>query len=489
MGLVDGPGTRTIFFLQGCPLRCAYCHNPDATHIQGGEEISPQRVLEISKRYRPYHGQEGGITFSGGEALLQGQFLYESLKLLKEEGFNTCIDTSGIGQAKFYPGILPLVDTILLDVKAFNSKTYKDLTRGDFDLYLDFVNNLDLNGFAGQIWARHVMVPNYTDNEASIKEFINTLKPINHLVERIEILPYHTSALKKYKELDIPYRLGGVEPMDKERAKEFEIFANKLFADDLHQDRKENRIRKQEKVKELKEREVVSKEEKTKIIHGLRQLPLLEDIDDEDIAKVLEEITLSNVKAGDYIFKTGDLPDFMYLIYKGQMKIYFNTIDGEEQIFYVYRDGDFVGGLNLLKESPYQYMGRALTDCKVVAIPNKTFKEYFYDSPAVLRSVLSKSFERIRWAEDLIQRLSTSNASMKTAGLLLKLKNRIGQETQEGIRLELSLNREELGNYSGLRRETITRKLGEFKDLGYIELVGNKIIIIKDLQALENYVL
>ncbi|MGI6641506.1 MAG: Crp/Fnr family transcriptional regulator [Limnochordia bacterium] len=102
--------------------------------------------------------------------------------------------------------------------------------------------------------------------------------------------------------------------------------------------------------------------------------------------------------------------------------------------------------------------------------------------------MLSKSFERIRWAEELIQRLATSNASMKTAGLLLKLVKRLGVETEEGIRLELSMSREELGNYSGLRRETITRKLGEFRELGYIELVGNRVIIVKDLEALESYV-
>lgn len=140
-------------------------------------------------------------------------------------------------------------------------------------------------------------------------------------------------------------------------------------------------------------------------------------------------------------------------------------------------------------ETPYRYIGQALTDCKVVVIPKHTFDKYFYDSPVVLRSVLTKSFERIRWAESLIQRLATSNASMKTAGLLLKLVQRIGVETEEGIRLELSMNREELGNYSGLRRETITRKLGEFRELGYIELSGNKVIIVKDLEALESYVL
>lgn len=489
MGLVDGPGTRTIFFLQGCPLRCAYCHNPDAISTVGGEEVTPQRILEIARRYKPYHGEEGGVTFSGGEAMLQGEFVYESLKLLKGEGFNTCLDTSGIGKSEYFYKILPLVDTLILDVKAFQKESFKDLTTANaFHKYLELVNNIEDYGFHGQIWARHVMVPGYTDNEESMKEFIDILRPVGHLVDRIEILPYHTSGVEKYNKLGIPYRLKGVEPMDKDRAKELEVHANKLFADSLHEKRKENEKKKQEKIKELKNKEVVSKKEKDEIIKALRNLPLLNDIDDEDVDAVLNEIILSNIKAGDYIFKTGDAADFMYLIYEGQMKIYFNTIDGEEQIFYIYREGDFVGGLNLLEESSYKYMGEALTNCKIVAIPKHTFNKYFYDSPVLLRSILTKSFERIRWAEDLIQRLSSSNASMKTAGLLLKLKGRIGVETEEGIKLQLSLNREELGNYSGLRRETITRKLGEFKELGYIDLIGNKTIIIKDLKALENYV-
>lgn len=490
MGLVDGPGTRTIFFLQGCPLRCAYCHNPDTIKSVGGEEVTPQRILEIAKRYKPYYGEEGGITFSGGEPLLQGAFIHKALELLKKEGYNTCIDTSGFGNPNYYSKILPMVDTLLLDVKAFNKESFKNLTtRSNFETYLEFLRKIESHGFTGQIWIRHVMIPGYTDNKQSMKELIHTIKPIRHRVERMEILPYHTSGVQKYREIGMPYRLEGVEPMDKDRAKALEIYANKLFADELHKDRKEKEKQDQEKINILKDREVVSEKEKRTMLKGLRVLPLLNDIDDADVDDVLNEVILSNIKAGDYIFKTGDSPEFMYLIYEGEMKIYFNTIDGEEQIFYIYRDGDFVGGLNLLEEEPYSYMGKALTDCKVIAIPKYIFNKYFYDSPVVLRSVLNKSFERIRWAEDLVQRLSTSNASMKTAGLLLKLKNRIGVETKEGIRLELSLNREELGNYSGLRRETITRKLGEFKELGYIELDGNKVIIIKDPEALESYVL
>lgn len=490
MGLLDGPGTRTIFFLQGCPLRCAYCHNPDTIKAIGGQIIDSEWILNTAKRYKPYYGEEGGVTFSGGEPLLQGEFLYESLKLLKEEGYNTCIDTSGFGNPKFYPDILPLVDTLILDVKAFDEESFKDLTMNSgFKTYLSFIDNLKNNGFEGQVWARHVMVPGFTDNYESMKKFVDILKPINHLIDMIEILPYHTSAIKKYKDMGIAYRLEGVEAMDKDKAKEFEIYANKLFADNLRADRLESSKKKDENTKILKDGEIVSLEEKQDMFLALRNLPLLNEIEEKDIEAVLSEIILTKIKKDDFIFQTGDSPDFMYLIISGQVKIYFNTIDGEEQIFYIYKEGDFIGGHNLLMKTDYVYMGRALTDCKVVAIPKDTFYEYFYNSPELLRSVLSKSFERIRWAEDLIQRLSTNNATMKTAALLIKLNNIIGIKTDEGIRLELSLNREELGNYSGLRRETITRKLGEFKELGYIDIEGNKVIIIKDLEALEKYVL
>lgn len=490
MGLLDGPGTRTIFFLQGCPLRCAFCHNPDTLKRVGGQVMTPEDILKFAGRYRSYYGEEGGVTFSGGEPLLQGEFVYQCLKLLKQEGYNTCVDTSGFGNPRFYSRILPLVDTLILDVKAFDRQSFEDLTTIDgFDAYLDFLNRLGRNDFSGQIWVRHVMVPGLTDDEESMEKFIRILKPIRNKVDRIEILPYHTSGVKKYHELGIPYRLEGVEPMDKKRAKELEIYANKLFAEELRQERAERERVRQEKFKQLKENEVASEQEKTEMFQALRQLPLLNDVDEQDVEAVLNEVILSNIKAGELIFKTGDAPDFMYLIYEGQMKIFVNTVDGEEQIFYIYRDGDFVGGLNLLVQTPYRYIGQALTDCKVVVIPKSTFDKYFYNSPVVLRSVLVKSFERIRWAEELIQRLATSNASMKTAGLLLKLVKRIGVETEEGIRLELSMSREELGNYSGLRRETITRKLGEFKELGYIELVGNRVIIVKDIEALESYVL
>lgn len=487
MGLVDGPGTRTVFFLQGCPLRCAYCHNPDTQKRMGGEELTPEQVLHIVERYRPYYGEEGGVTFSGGEPLLQGEFLAASLQILKREGYNTCVDTSGYGDPRYYPAILPHVDTLLFDVKAFDSAAFAQLTTvNGFDTYLAFLNSLEENGFQGQIWVRHVMVPGLTDSEEFMRQLVELIRPIWARVDRIEILPYHTAGVKKYERLGIPYRLEGVEPMDKGRAKELEIYANKVFAESLRAQRQAQAEQKQEQPR----REAAASElEKSALLSVLRGLPLFADLAEEDVEDILKLVTLADIKEGEYVFKTGDPPEFMYLIYQGQMKIFINTLDGEEQIFYIYRDGDFVGGLNLLVETPYRYIGQALTDCKVVVISKAAFDKYFYDSPVVLRSVLVKSFERIRWAEELIQRLATSNASMKTAGLLLKLAKRIGVETAEGIRLELSMSREELGNFSGLRRETITRKLGEFKELGYIDLLGSKVIVIKDLEALESYVL
>ena len=489
MGLVDGPGTRTVFFLQGCPLRCAYCHNPDTQRRRGGEPYTPEQILGIANRYRSYYGQEGGVTFSGGEPLLQGEFLAACLQILKREGYNTCVDTSWFGNPRFYAEILPLVDTLILDVKAFDRASFAELTMVDgFELYLDFLTNLEQNGFQGQIWVRHVMVPGFTDSEESMRRLIEIIRPIWPRVDRLEILPYHTSGVQKYEQLGLPYRLEGVKPMDKGRAKELEVYANKVLAEGLRAQRQEQTVKLQEQSAQ-RQAEAASDLGKSALLSVLRGLPLFNDLAEEDVQDVLQQVILADIKAGEYIFKTGDPPENMYLIYQGQMKIFINTMDGEEQIFYIYRDGDFVGGLNLLVQTPYRYIGQALTDCKVVVIPKAAFDKYFYDSPVVLRSVLVKSFERIRWAEDLIQRLATSNASMKTAGLLLKLAKRIGVETEEGIKLELSMNREELGSYSGLRRETITRKLGEFKELGYIELVGSRVIIIKDLEALESYVL
>lgn len=159
MGLLDGPGVRTVFFLQGCPLRCAYCHNPDSQAWNAGQVVSVNDVVEKAKRYRSYHGKEGGVTFSGGEPLVQGEFLLECCKRLKAEGISIAIDTSGFGDPRFYKEIFPNVDVMLLDIKAFDEKNMNNLIRGRLAIFNDFVANIEKNGFRGEIWLRHVMLP------------------------------------------------------------------------------------------------------------------------------------------------------------------------------------------------------------------------------------------------------------------------------------------------------------------------------------------
>lgn len=230
MGLVDGPGVRTVFFLQGCPLRCAYCHNPDSQAIGGGVEMSPAEIVEIAKRYRPYHGATGGVTFSGGEPTLQGAFLVEALKLLKAEGIHTAIDTSGAGDPQNYAELLSLVDLVILDVKHFEDTRYRELTQRPIAPWLDFVSALIGSEFTGKVWIRHVMVPGWTDTEPAMQQLVRTIEPLRQWIERLEILPYHVMGVDKYEKLGLDYRLTGVPAMDKTRAAELETIARRLFA-------------------------------------------------------------------------------------------------------------------------------------------------------------------------------------------------------------------------------------------------------------------
>ena len=161
-----------------------------------------------------------------------------------------------------------------------------------------------------------------------------------------------------------------------------------------------------------------------------------------------------------------------------------NTIDGREQILYVYRTGDFVGGLNLLVASNYLYMAQALQKAEILVIPKSAFDRHMYNNPSVLRVILEQSFHRIRYAEDLISRLSKNTATLKVAALLLRLKNDIGVEVEQGMMLYLTMNREELGSYAGLTRESMTRTLNEFREDGYVDWVDPQTILIRDSDAL-----
>ena len=221
MGLLDGPGIRTIIFLQGCPLRCTYCHNPDSQSMFSNTHMTPEDILATAKKYKSYYERTGGgITFSGGEPLLQGEFLLETLKLLKSNGFNTAIDTSGYGDKRYYKEILKYTDVVLLDIKHFNNEGYKEVTGKSMKGFYEFASYL--NDYKGKIWFRHVMVPGITDNEKSVRKLFDNISHLCDKIDRIEILPYHKMGLEKYNELEREYLLEGVPEMDAIKAKGYE---------------------------------------------------------------------------------------------------------------------------------------------------------------------------------------------------------------------------------------------------------------------------
>ena len=216
-GTVDGPGIRFVVFLQGCPLRCQYCHNPD-TWKAGGTLYDADEVVAKMLRYKNYFGEEGGITVSGGEPMLQRKFVAEIFQKAHKEGVNTCLDTSGFGfdetRPEEYEEVFKETDLVLLDIKHIDEEECEKLTGQSNKNTLALARYLSDNG--KKMWIRHVLVPGLTDKDEylqKIRQFTDTLKT----VERIEVLPYHTMGVVKYEKLGYEYPLKGVQPPDKER--------------------------------------------------------------------------------------------------------------------------------------------------------------------------------------------------------------------------------------------------------------------------------
>ena len=219
-GSADGPGVRYLIFLKGCNMRCKYCHNPDTWAKTEGEMKSAEEILQQALRYKRYWGKKGGITVSGGEALLQIDFVTELFTLAKEKGVNTCLDTAGnpfTREKPFYSKfekLMEVTDLFMLDIKEMDEDEHKKLTGQTNKNILDMATCLSDHGKA--MWIRHVLVPGITDDDGQLhrlRAFIDTLKT----VERVEILPYHTLGVFKWKELGIPYALEDVEPPTKEQ--------------------------------------------------------------------------------------------------------------------------------------------------------------------------------------------------------------------------------------------------------------------------------
>lgn len=219
MGLVDGPGIRYVVFMQGCQLRCLYCHNPETwDKDKKCIQITPKQLIDKVKRFKSYYGNVGGITFSGGEPLLQPRFLLECLKLCKENSINTALDTAGVGFGE-YDEILSLVDLVILDIKAVKEEDYKKLTGKPMKFFKKFLE--DCQRLNKRLWLRQVIVPNLNDTEENIQNLSEFIKKIKN-VEKVELLPYKTIGVHKYGDLGIKYRLEGVPDMDEQKCKKLE---------------------------------------------------------------------------------------------------------------------------------------------------------------------------------------------------------------------------------------------------------------------------
>ena len=223
MGLVDGPGIRTVIFLNGCTLRCKYCHNPEMWYKKNAN-TTPEEIVEKVKRYKPYYKNNGGVTFSGGDPLLQPEFIIETCKLLKKENIHIALDTAGVGLGD-YDEILNYIDLVLLDIKHTNKDEYKKLTKTDMSISEKFIEALNKSN--KKAWIRQVIVPGLSDNEEYIYSLVTYLKKIKN-IERIDFLPYHKLGQEKYQALNIEYPYENLTEMDKNNCQKlYKLFIEK----------------------------------------------------------------------------------------------------------------------------------------------------------------------------------------------------------------------------------------------------------------------
>lgn len=223
MGTVDGPGIRFVVFVQGCPMRCAYCHNPDTWAVNAGTTVSVERIIQEFESNRQFY-RNGGITVSGGEPLLQPEFLaalFAQMHARPRGRVHTCLDTCGYAfnpaNLERFDAVLSETDLVLLDIKHADPTRHRELTGRDMDTILAFGDELARRNI--QTVIRHVIVPGYTDSVEECEQLGRRIAPWHNVVG-LEMLPYHTMGVVKYEQLGIPYRLDGVPAMDKARIPE-----------------------------------------------------------------------------------------------------------------------------------------------------------------------------------------------------------------------------------------------------------------------------
>lgn len=216
-GTVDGPGIRFVTFMQGCPLRCRYCHNPDTWRADAPVkyELTPRQLLDEVSRYKSFIAK-GGVTLTGGEPLMQPDFCREFFRLCREAGIHTALDTAGSVYNEKTLSVLDFTDLVLLDIKALQPELCRAVCGSDGRNALRLLDELERRGI--DVWIRHVVVPGLTDDDRLLDDLVGYLKPYR-CVRKIEWLPYHTMGVFKYKDLGLAYPLEGVPPLPAERIK------------------------------------------------------------------------------------------------------------------------------------------------------------------------------------------------------------------------------------------------------------------------------
>ena len=211
LGTLDGPGVRFVAFLQGCPLRCGCCHNPDTWDMQGGTVYTAEEVVRRALRCRPYFGQEGGVTLSGGEPLLQADFAAEIFRLCHENGINTCLDTSGCLPAEQVSALLSVTDRVLLDVKYVTEEQYRAHVGCSLDAPLRFLAALNARNIP--VTLRQVTIPTLNDTEEAVFA-LRSIAEKHPCVDKIELLPFRKICQSKYDMLHIPFPFGHLSTPD-----------------------------------------------------------------------------------------------------------------------------------------------------------------------------------------------------------------------------------------------------------------------------------
>jgi pyruvate formate lyase activating enzyme len=227
LGTHEGPGLRTVIFTQGCNLKCLYCHNPETQPQYGGKKYSKDEIVNIILKSKSYYGKKGGITFSGGEPLLQAKAITPIFEKMNKLNISTAIDTSGSLLNDDVKELLKFTNLVLLDIKHIDNEKHKNLTGISNKIILKFARFLEENKI--KFWIRFVLVSEYTDDSKNINELGNHFKNYK-MVERLEILPYHTLGIEKYKKLSIEYKLKNIKPPSPEKIQSTKEILEKYFA-------------------------------------------------------------------------------------------------------------------------------------------------------------------------------------------------------------------------------------------------------------------